>query len=258
LETFADTADRQLAAAAEEQQHQHLVAGESEVERLERGLDRSEDQLLGTHDRRDDRHARLGVVPPVSPPVVAGHFDRIPLGHSQDIRCTTNTGLGLGGWRYVVAMTDRGIEVRFATSEDAPEVARLLHDFNVEFDTPTPGPDVLAARLRVLLASRTTLAILAGTPAVGVALVTLRTNVWYDGSVALLDELYVAPVLRDQGVGSAIMAMLLDHARRSGVDLIEINVDEGDVDAQRFYVRHGFDSTEPTTDERAFYFFQEL
>jgi ribosomal protein S18 acetylase RimI-like enzyme len=155
-------------------------------------------------------------------------------------------------------MTDHGVEVRFATSADAPEVARLLHDFNVEFDTPTPTPDVLDQRLRVLLASPTTLAILAGTPSVGTALVTLRTNVWYDGSVALLDELYVAPKLRGQGIGTAIVRLLLDHARQSDIDLIEINVDEGDVDAQRFYVRHGFNSTEPTTGERAFYFFREL
>ena len=43
-----------------------------------------------------------------------------------------------------------------------------------------------------------------------------------------------------------------------GAELVEINVDEGDVDAQRFYERHGFSPTEPDTGERAFYFFQEL
>ena len=47
-------------------------------------------------------------------------------------------------------------------------------------------------------------------------------------------------------------------ARAMHVDLIEINVDEGDVDAQRFYERHGFSSTEPGSTERAFYYSQEL
>ena len=147
---------------------------------------------------------------------------------------------------------------RIATVADADVVAQLLHDFNVEFDTPSPGADTLAARLRALLASPTTFAILVGEPAIGVALVTLRPNVWYDGQVALLDELYVVPEFRSRGHGTAMMEVLLAHARANDVDLIEINVDEGDVDAQRFYERHGFVSIEPTTKERAFYFHQEL
>lgn len=147
---------------------------------------------------------------------------------------------------------------RLATPEDADEIARLLHDFNTEFDVPSPGAEVLAPRLRRLLAGDVTFAILAGTPAVGLALVTLRPNVWYDGQVALLDELYVVPPRRGQGIGSAIVDHLLARARATGIDLVEINVDEGDVDAQRFYVRHGFSSTEAGTDERAFYLHQEL
>jgi GNAT superfamily N-acetyltransferase len=145
-----------------------------------------------------------------------------------------------------------------ATADDAHDVARLLHDFNVEFDTPSPGPDVLAARLRTLLAGEVTLAILAGSPAVAVALTTLRPNVWYDGEVALLDELYVVPGRRAEGIGSAVVELLIATLRDRGVELIEINVDEGDVDAQRFYERHGFSSTDGDSEERAFYYHQEL
>ena len=151
-----------------------------------------------------------------------------------------------------------GWEPRLATSDDAAEVARLLHDFNIEFDTPSPGTEVLASRLRVLLAGDETFAILAGSPAVAVALITLRPNVWYAGKVALLDELYVVPSLRGCGIGSAIVEALLSISRARTVDLIEINVDESDVDAQRFYQRHGFFGTEPGATERAFYFSQEL
>ena len=147
---------------------------------------------------------------------------------------------------------------RLATPDDAEEVARLLHDFNREFDTPSPGVEVLAPRLRRLLAGDETIAILAGMPAVGVALVTFRPNVWYAGRVALLDELYVVPPLRSQGIGTAIIDHLLTLARDEGVGLVEINVDEADVDAQRFYERHGFSATEPDTGEHAFYYFQEL
>jgi GNAT superfamily N-acetyltransferase len=147
---------------------------------------------------------------------------------------------------------------RLATVDDADEVARLLHDFNVEFDTPSPGAEVLAFRLRVLLAGDKTFALLAGSPAVAVALVTLRPNVWYSGPVALLDELYVVPALRGNGIGSRVIELLMDTARARSVALIEINVDERDVDAQRFYERHGFSGIEPSTNERAFYYSQEL
>ena len=165
---------------------------------------------------------------------------------------------GSKGVAYARAMADDDPCVRVASAGEAGEIARLLHDFNTEFDTPSPGARVLATRLRSLLESPSTFAILAGSPSVAVALLTLRTNVWYDGQVALLDELYVVPALRGQGIGSAVMERLLSTARTSDIDAIEINVDEGDIDAQRFYVRHGFHSTEPDSGERAFYFFKEF
>ena len=155
-------------------------------------------------------------------------------------------------------MDQDGRHPRLATAVDAEEIARLLHDFNSEFETPSPGVELLAARLGVLLSSDDTIAIVVGTPPVAVALVTLRPNVWYAGQVALLDEMYVVPDRRGQGFGAAVIEYVVSIARARGVDLIEINVDETDVDAQRFYQRHGFSATEPGSAERSFYYFQEL
>lgn len=163
----------------------------------------------------------------------------------------------LGG-RTIAAMVVPEMRPRMATVDDAVEVGRLLHDFNTEFDAPSPGADVLTERLRRLLADGSVLAIIAGTPPVAVGLVTVRPNVWYEGRVALLDELYVEPARRSQGIGAAILGVLHRYARENGIDAIEINVDEGDVDAQRFYERHGYSSADPDTDERAFYYFQEI
>jgi len=39
------------------------------------------------------------------------------------------------------------LAVRLADTSDAETIGRLLHDFNSEFDEPTPGPRVLAERL---------------------------------------------------------------------------------------------------------------
>ncbi|HEY3673345.1 MAG TPA: GNAT family N-acetyltransferase [Acidimicrobiia bacterium] len=147
---------------------------------------------------------------------------------------------------------------RLAAVDDAGVLAQLLHDFNTEFDTPTPGVAVLTASLRALLGAEATFAFLVGAPAVGMGLATLRPNVWYDGPVALLDELYVVPDRRGQGIGTALIELLMTECRARDVRLIEINVDESDVDAGRFYRRHGFSDVHPDSGERASYFAQEL
>jgi GNAT superfamily N-acetyltransferase len=147
---------------------------------------------------------------------------------------------------------------RRGTVDDAHAIAGLLDDFNTEFDEPSPGVEVLETRLGALLAEDRTFALISGAPPVAVALVTLRPNVWYAGQVALLDELYVVPERRGQGIGSALVTLLLSTARAMSVDLVEINVDEGDVDARRFYERHGFTATAPDSTERSFYYWREL
>jgi GNAT superfamily N-acetyltransferase len=151
-----------------------------------------------------------------------------------------------------------GVDVRIAGAEDAGAVAALLHDFNTEFDTPSPGAEALAARLRTLLAGERTIALLAGEPATGVALVTLRPNVWYQGPVALLDELYVRPDLRGGGIGTALLGRACEAVRERGAELFEVNVDEDDTGARRFYERHGFVNTPPGQRDRMLYYEREL
>lgn len=147
---------------------------------------------------------------------------------------------------------------RRATPHDAARLAELLHAFNTEFDTETPGVEVLAERLRTLLGGTSTFAVLGGDPAVGLALVSLRPNVWSEGPVALLDELYVEPARRGGGVGGAVLRHMVEICRELGVAAIEINVDESDAAAMRFYERHGFSGVDPDSGERAFYFYRSL
>jgi GNAT superfamily N-acetyltransferase len=155
---------------------------------------------------------------------------------------------------YDAAMSDPDeLKLYTATAADAAEAARLLHDFNTEFGSPSPGPEWLASRLTALLAEDGTICVLAGRPARGVALVTLRSNVWFEGPVALLDELYVEPANRGRGIGTALLDSAVELIEQRGAELFEVNVDEGDIDALRFYRRNGFTDIEPDTGERAFY-----
>lgn len=152
------------------------------------------------------------------------------------------------------------IGVRVAGPDDANTLARLLYDFNTEFATPTPETAVLADRLRTLLAGSSTVALIAesaGSP-IGCGLITLRPNVWYDGPVALLDELYVEPAQRSRGAGKLLLDLMTRVLIGRGVELVEINVDDGDIDAQRFYLREGFTAVDEVTQERAGYWYREL
>ena len=147
---------------------------------------------------------------------------------------------------------------RLATGDDARTIARLLDAFNREFEAPTPGVEVLAARLERLLPREDVFAMLTGDPSVAVALVTLRPNVWYEGRVAILEELYVAPVHRGRGIGSDLLAAVEAETRRRGGEVIEINVDGEDTDARRFYERHGYRNIEPGQVEPMLFYYREL
>lgn len=145
-----------------------------------------------------------------------------------------------------------------ADATQADVVAGLLHAFNREFDAPTPGVAVFAARLSRFLAGGDLIALLAGKPPVGLALLSLRPNACYDGPVAVLDELYVAPEFRNRGMGSTLLAHAETEVRRRGGQLLEVNVDGVDIDARRFYERHGYSNNEPGDDQPLLYYYREL
>jgi GNAT superfamily N-acetyltransferase len=148
--------------------------------------------------------------------------------------------------------------IRSATSADNEVAARLLDDFNREFDTPTPGRDLLSARLGRLLRGEALRVLLAEEPPAGIAVVSLRPNAWYDGPVALLDELYVVPDRRGAGIGSALLGAAERVARDAGAQVLEINVDGVDRDARRFYERHGYRNVEAGQSEPMYYYFRDL
>lgn len=149
-------------------------------------------------------------------------------------------------------------DVRAAELADVQVVAQMLHDFNVEFDTPTPGPSFLAERLRDVLLRDDVAVLLAGDPPVGVALLTFRPTVWEAGPVTLLEELYVRPEHRRRRFGHRLLERAVSVAESRGSQTFEINVDEGDTDARRFYEAHGFSDIQPETNERAFYYSRSL
>jgi GNAT superfamily N-acetyltransferase len=147
-----------------------------------------------------------------------------------------------------------------ADTTHAEVVARLLVDFNTEFEAPVPEADLLAARFASLLDRDDVIVVLTGDAddPTGFAFLTLRPTPYYDGPLAQLEELYVRPDLRGQGRGTALLAEAIRLVREHRGGEIHINVDEVDTDARRFYERHGFVNIEPGADYRMLCYIQEL
>ena len=130
--------------------------------------------------------------------------------------------------------------VRLAGLDEVDAVGRLLYDFNREFDEPTPAPAALADRMRQLLKSGDTLALLAGDGPAGLAVLRFRAAIWSTGLECYLAELYVTPARRGQGLGRALMEAALREARKRGADTMDIGVDEPDLAARHLYESLGF------------------
>jgi GNAT superfamily N-acetyltransferase len=147
-------------------------------------------------------------------------------------------------------------EVRRAKPADAPVVARMLRDFNNEFDEPTPSVDVLAERASAMIAAGKIEVLLAGEGPDGLALFSLRPSLWTNGSDALLQELYVVPERRGEGFGRALLEATIDAARNAGAGHIELNTSDDDIAAIGLYESFGFTNREGRPDGPAMRYYE--
>jgi len=148
------------------------------------------------------------------------------------------------------------LTVRVASSADAELVGQLLHDFNSEYDEPTPGPTRLAERMRRLLAIGDTVILLGGAGPDGVAVLRFRAAIWSDAPECYLAELYVVPQLRGQGLGRALMETAIEVARARGADHMDLGTSEDDVAARSLYESLGFSNREGGPDGPITYFYE--
>lgn len=147
-------------------------------------------------------------------------------------------------------------EVRNAARADAESVGRLLDEFNREFDEPTPGPEQLAARIAELLDEGDTAVLVVGDGPAGLAILRFRPAIWSQALECYLAELYVAPALRGQGLGRALMDAAIELARNRGADHMDLGTGEQDLAARALYESLGFSNREGRPDGPLNYFYE--
>ncbi|HET6997136.1 MAG TPA: GNAT family N-acetyltransferase [Solirubrobacterales bacterium] len=153
-------------------------------------------------------------------------------------------------------METNQIEIRRAGPNDASEIARLLEDFNAEYDEPSPGVPLLTERLRPLLARGEMTVLLAGDGPDGLSLFRHRPSLWVSGLETHLQELYVVPPLRGRGIGRALLEATIAIAREGGSKGIDLNTGETDTVARALYERMGFTNREGSPDGPSMLFYE--
>jgi ribosomal protein S18 acetylase RimI-like enzyme len=138
--------------------------------------------------------------------------------------------------------------IRRANDGDAAAVAQLLHDFNSEYEDYTPGVPALTERIGELLAANEIIVLLAGDPALGLALLRIRPSLWAKATDAYLEELYVVPEQRRQGMGRALLEASIEAARAAGANHFELTTGESDTEARALYESRGFTNHEGAPD----------
>lgn len=153
-------------------------------------------------------------------------------------------------------MGEPGKEICQAEVEDAPDIARLLHDFNTEYAEPTPGVEELTKLLLPLLAAEEVSVLLAGEEPEGLALLRFRPAIWTGGLEAYLQELYVVPARRGNGIGRALLEAAIELARLHGAVGIDLNTGETDTAARGLYESMGFTNREGGPEGPAMLFYE--
>lgn len=118
----------------------------------------------------------------------------------------------------------------------------LLRAQLAEHDIVLPG-EALADGLRGLLLQPERGAVLlarAGETAVGLAVLAHTWTVEHGGLVTWLDELYVIPAWRGQGIGGRLLDAAIELARTEGCIAIELEVEASHARATALYERAGF------------------
>jgi ribosomal protein S18 acetylase RimI-like enzyme len=146
--------------------------------------------------------------------------------------------------------------VRRAEVADAEAIGRLLHDFNVEFEDPTPGPRPLAGRVRELLPRGEITVLLTGTGPDGLAVLRFRPDIWTPGLECYLAELYVVPDRRGQGLGRGLMEAAIALARAEGAVYMDLGTAEDDRAARGLYESLGFSNRGGKPDGPVNYFYE--
>jgi len=130
-----------------------------------------------------------------------------------------------------------------AAHSDLPQLCELLAFLFPQEHEFQPDGRKQSAALNLLIGNpqRGRVFVLrSGTALLGMVSVQVLVSTARGGDVLMLEDLVIRPTCRNRGYGAALLEHVIDFARRSGFSRITLLADAVNLDAQRFYCRHGF------------------
>jgi len=129
-----------------------------------------------------------------------------------------------------------------ATVSDCSESARLLVQQLAEHRVDASAEQLSCVLEKIVADAARGFVLLARENGriVGIAYVATILSAEHCGLVAWLEELYVMPSDRSRGIGTALIAAIIERARKAGIVAIDLEIDAGHSRAESLYRRLGF------------------
>jgi branched-chain amino acid aminotransferase len=150
------------------------------------------------------------------------------------------------------AASTRPATVRGATREDVAAVAAAVERLLEELGGRKPAREELEAEIEAALADPAigaTIVAEAAGEIVGVLSASWQRALHVPGRYATIQDLWVDPERRSDGIGAALVDELADLCRAEGVARIEVGLPRESFDAigatEAFYQRNGFEHLGP-------------
>jgi ribosomal protein S18 acetylase RimI-like enzyme len=115
---------------------------------------------------------------------------------------------------------------------------------------------MLEDRYEELIRNKDMIVLLVGEGPDGFAQLRFRPWVYSSGLHSYLEELYVVPDLRGNGLGRALLGAAMETARGEGAEFMELGTSETDVAARKLYESAGFINREGGPDGPVMFFYE--
>jgi len=135
------------------------------------------------------------------------------------------------------------IDFRAATENDIPVLMSLVRALAGEDGSTTFHPDRAEAAMRQLLADSSlgeAWIIERQGSVAGYVVITWGFSLEFHGRDAFVDELYLLPGLRGQGIGRLAIEHAAERCRARGIGAVHLEVDPDNERAVSLYRRNGF------------------